>query len=196
VLRAAAALGDRIRLVKLAVNAGTYAARNAGLEAAGGEFAAFQDSDDWSHPRRLELQVRPMLEDRRLVATTSDGLAVTDQLMLSRPGCAAAGSTRRRWCSAATRCSARSAGSTGCARPPTASTSGRIQAAFGARRGAATRRAAARADPAERELAVPLGDQAELDAPGAGRVQLGVPCAGTSGSRTGAASPVRPADGS
>jgi hypothetical protein len=86
VLRAAAALGDRIRLVKLAVNAGTYAARNAGLDAAGGEFAAFQDSDDWSHPRRLELQVRPMLEDRRLVATTSDGLAVTDQLMLSRPG--------------------------------------------------------------------------------------------------------------
>jgi hypothetical protein len=86
ILRAAVALGDRIRLVKLAVNAGTYAARNAGLEAAAGEFAAFQDSDDWSHPRRLELQVRPMLEDRRLVATTSDGLAVTDQLMLSRPG--------------------------------------------------------------------------------------------------------------
>ncbi|WP_433297039.1 glycosyltransferase family 2 protein [Actinoplanes sp. CA-030573] len=86
VLRAAASLGERIRLVKLAVNAGTYAARNAGLEAAGGEFAAFQDSDDWSHPRRLELQVRPMLDDRRLVATTSDGLAVTDQLMLTRPG--------------------------------------------------------------------------------------------------------------
>lgn len=86
VLRAATALGERIRLVKLAVNAGTYAARNAGVEAAGGEFAAFQDSDDWSHPRRLELQVRPMLEDRRLVATTSDGLAVTDQLLLTRPG--------------------------------------------------------------------------------------------------------------
>ncbi|MFD0520413.1 glycosyltransferase family 2 protein [Paractinoplanes durhamensis] len=96
VLRAATALGDRIRLVKLAVNAGTYAARNAGLDAAGGEFAAFQDSDDWSHPRRLELQVTPMLEDRRLVATTSDGLAVTDHLLLNRPGCAAAGSTRRR----------------------------------------------------------------------------------------------------
>jgi hypothetical protein len=86
VLRAATSLGERIRLVKLAVNGGTYAARNAGLDAAGGEFAAFQDSDDWSHPRRLELQVRPMLTDRRLVATTSDGLAVTDDLMLTRPG--------------------------------------------------------------------------------------------------------------
>ncbi|GAA0570810.1 hypothetical protein GCM10010172_64090 [Paractinoplanes ferrugineus] len=86
VLHAATALGDRIRLVKLAVNGGTYAARNAGLDTAGGEFAAFQDSDDWSHPRRLELQVAPMLADRRVVATTSDGLAVTDQLLLTRPG--------------------------------------------------------------------------------------------------------------
>jgi O-antigen biosynthesis protein len=86
VLARAVALGDRIRLVKLARNSGTYAARNAGLDAAGGEFAAFQDSDDWSHPRRLELQVKPLLADRRLVATTSDGLAVTDQLLLTRPG--------------------------------------------------------------------------------------------------------------
>jgi glycosyl transferase family 2 len=86
VLARAVALGERIRLVKLAENSGTYAARNAGLDAAGGEFAAFQDSDDWSHPRRLELQVRPLLADRRLVATTSDGLAVTDQLLLTRPG--------------------------------------------------------------------------------------------------------------
>ena len=86
ILREAVALGDRIRLIKMPVNSGTYAARNAGLDAAGGEFAAFQDSDDWSHPRRLELQVRPLLDDRRLVATTSDGLAVTDQLLCTRPG--------------------------------------------------------------------------------------------------------------
>jgi len=86
VLARAVALGDRIRLVKLTTNSGTYAARNAGLDAAGGEFVAFQDSDDWSHPRRLELQVRPLLADRRLIATTSEGLAVTDQLLLTRPG--------------------------------------------------------------------------------------------------------------
>ncbi len=86
VLAEAAALGDRIRLIRMPVNSGTYAARNAGLAAAGGEFATFQDSDDWSHPRRLELQVRPLLDDRKLVATTSDGLAVTDQLLLTRPG--------------------------------------------------------------------------------------------------------------
>ena len=85
-LARATALGDRIRLVRLAANAGTYAARNAGLDAAAGEFVAFQDSDDWSHPRRLELQVQPLLANRRLVATTSDGLAVTDDLRVSRLG--------------------------------------------------------------------------------------------------------------
>ncbi|MCO8271946.1 glycosyltransferase family 2 protein [Actinoplanes sp. TRM 88003] len=86
VLREAVALGDRIKLIRMPVNVGTYAARNAGLDAAGGEFATFQDSDDWSHPRRVEAQVRPLLDDRRLVATTSDGLAVTDQLLCTRPG--------------------------------------------------------------------------------------------------------------
>jgi hypothetical protein len=85
-LAEAVALSPRIRLVKLADNQGTYAARNVGLDAAGGEFVTFQDSDDWSHPRRLELQVRPLLADRELMATTSDGISVTDDLVLTRPG--------------------------------------------------------------------------------------------------------------
>ncbi|BCJ54695.1 hypothetical protein Asp14428_61700 [Actinoplanes sp. NBRC 14428] len=85
VLHRAVALGPGVRLVRQPYNQGTYAARNAGLDAAEGEFIAFQDSDDWSHPRRLELQVRPMLENSRIVATTTDGLAVTEQLLLTRP---------------------------------------------------------------------------------------------------------------
>ncbi|MFI5931316.1 glycosyltransferase [Actinoplanes sp. NPDC051494] len=85
VLQRALALGPRIRLVKQPVNQGTYAARNAGLDAAEGEFVAFQDSDDWSHPRRIELQVRPMLDSTRVVATTSDGIGVTEDLVLTRP---------------------------------------------------------------------------------------------------------------
>jgi hypothetical protein len=86
VLTRAVALGDRIRLVRLGTNRGTYAARNAGLDAAAGEFVAFQDSDDWSHPRRLELQVEPLLASRRVVATTSDGISVTADLRLTRIG--------------------------------------------------------------------------------------------------------------
>jgi glycosyltransferase involved in cell wall biosynthesis len=86
VLARAVELGGRIRLVKQPVNQGTYAARNAGLDAAEGEFVAFQDSDDWSHPRRLELQVAPLLADRHPVATTSDGLGVSEDLLVTRPG--------------------------------------------------------------------------------------------------------------
>ncbi|GID97467.1 glycosyltransferase [Amorphoplanes digitatis] len=86
VLARAVALGGRILLVRQPVNRGTYEARNAGMDAAEGEFVAFQDSDDWSHPRRLELQIRPLLEDRRLVATASDGIGVTEDLLVTRPG--------------------------------------------------------------------------------------------------------------
>jgi len=85
-LRRAAALGPRIRVLRLPVNGGTYAARNAGLDAAGGEFVTFQDSDDWSHPCRLERQVQPLLAEPRLVATTSDGITVSDELLVGRVG--------------------------------------------------------------------------------------------------------------
>jgi hypothetical protein len=86
VLQRAADLGPRIRVVRQPANGGTYAARNAGVDAAAGEFVTFQDSDDWSHPRRLELQVSPLLGDPQLMATTSDGISVTDDLVTTRPG--------------------------------------------------------------------------------------------------------------
>jgi glycosyltransferase involved in cell wall biosynthesis len=82
----AVALGDRIRLVRQRVAGGPYAARNAGTAAAGGEFVAFQDAGEWSHPRRLELQVAPLLADRGAVATTSDALGVTEELLVGRAG--------------------------------------------------------------------------------------------------------------
>jgi hypothetical protein len=85
-LAAAEDLDPRVRLIRLPVNGGTYAARNAGLEAARGDFVTFQDSDDWSHPRRIELQVQPMLTDPAVVATTSEGISVTDRLVMTRPG--------------------------------------------------------------------------------------------------------------
>ncbi|SDT77628.1 glycosyltransferase [Actinoplanes derwentensis] len=86
ILAAAADLDPRVRLIRLAENGGTYAARNAGVAAARGDFVTFQDSDDWSHPRRIELQMAPMLTDRALLATTSEGISVSDQLVMTRPG--------------------------------------------------------------------------------------------------------------
>ncbi|MEV6347270.1 glycosyltransferase [Actinoplanes sp. NPDC051851] len=86
VLARAEALDPRVRVLRQETNAGTYVARNAGLDAAAGEFVTFQDSDDWSHPRRLELQVAPLLADPGLVASTSDGRRVTPELTLTRLG--------------------------------------------------------------------------------------------------------------
>ena len=67
ILRAAAALDPRVRLIRMVANGGTYVARNAGLDAATGDFVTFQDSDDWSHPLRLERQVAPLLADEAVV---------------------------------------------------------------------------------------------------------------------------------
>ncbi|MFI1989374.1 glycosyltransferase family 2 protein [Actinoplanes sp. NPDC020271] len=86
ILERAVALDRRVRLLRQAANAGTYVARNAGLDAARGPFVTFQDSDDWSHPRRLERQVTPLLRDPEPVATTSDGRRVTEDLTLTRLG--------------------------------------------------------------------------------------------------------------
>src|SRR5690606_5129592 len=47
----------RIRLAFLKRNRGTYFAKNVGLYMARGKYVTFQDSDDWSHPARLRLQL-------------------------------------------------------------------------------------------------------------------------------------------
>jgi glycosyltransferase involved in cell wall biosynthesis len=53
--------GDvRIRLLALARNSGPATARNAGWDAATGDYVAFLDADDAWHPRKIELQHRFM----------------------------------------------------------------------------------------------------------------------------------------
>ncbi|WP_407352681.1 glycosyltransferase [Luteimonas sp. R10] len=80
------ALDPRIRLVRLPLNGGTYLARNAGLRQARGDFVTGQDSDDWSHPRRIELQATELMKNQRLVATTSHALRCDPSLMFGSPG--------------------------------------------------------------------------------------------------------------
>lgn len=59
---------DRIRVEKMPENGGTYVCRNRGLTLARGEFYTGQDDDDWSHPQRLEFQLRQMLDDPNVAA--------------------------------------------------------------------------------------------------------------------------------
>ena len=63
VAEAAAARDPRIRPVRAPRNGGAYAARNVGLGLARGAYVTTHDADDWSHPRKIEAQLRSFLAD-------------------------------------------------------------------------------------------------------------------------------------
>lgn len=77
-VRAWTARDDRVRLIELPRNVGTYAAKLIGMAQASGEFVTCHDSDDWSHPEKLSRQVAPLLADARLVCTVSNYLRMQD----------------------------------------------------------------------------------------------------------------------
>lgn len=74
----------RIRLIPLSRNRGAYAARNAGLAEARGQFVTLHDADDWSHPDRLRLQIEFLLANRGIVGCLSQQARCTPDLRVSR----------------------------------------------------------------------------------------------------------------
>lgn len=85
-LEEVAARDPRIHLIRKAVNGGTYRARNTALRVATGDFCTTLDSDDYLHPQAIEMGVRKLLATPGLVATRCQGVRVTDDLELTRPG--------------------------------------------------------------------------------------------------------------
>lgn len=69
----------RVKYIQLNTNVGTYVAKNIALMRSCGEFVTCHDSDDWSHPLKLEMQVKPLLKNKKLVATTSCWVRLDDQ---------------------------------------------------------------------------------------------------------------------
>lgn len=59
----------RVRPLRMPRNAGAYPARNYGLQQATGAFITTHDADDWSHPQKIEWQLRTFLHNPDLQAT-------------------------------------------------------------------------------------------------------------------------------
>ena len=93
ILAAVERLDPRIRVIRKAVNGGTYRARNTAMRQVRGAYVTFLDSDDWAHPHRLATGVRPMIDQAGVIATRAYGTRVTEDLELTRPGYAAHFST-------------------------------------------------------------------------------------------------------
>lgn len=60
----------RIKVFRSHENQGTYNIRNSLIKKANGKFITFQDSDDWSHPQRIEEQVNFIAKNNISVCST------------------------------------------------------------------------------------------------------------------------------
>lgn len=78
----AAAIDERVRVITMPVNGGSYLGRNEALNQARGRFLTTQDADDWSHPERIADQVRLLLENPMAPASRSDAIRALDDLSM------------------------------------------------------------------------------------------------------------------
>jgi len=69
----------RIRLVKLDRNVGTWQSKNVGLELAQGEYITMHDADDWSHPSKILMQMKPLLSQPKLMCSSSNFVRVQQE---------------------------------------------------------------------------------------------------------------------
>ncbi|SDT47346.1 glycosyltransferase [Microlunatus soli] len=82
ILDEVAALDPRIRVIRNEVRAGGSVRRNEAIRLARGEFVAIQHSCDWSHPRRIEMQVRDLLGTPARWANVVHGATAGDDFSL------------------------------------------------------------------------------------------------------------------
>src|SRR5690606_8132460 len=71
---------NRVKLIRKEVNGGAYPARNLGLKYATGDFIMVHDSDDWSHPQKLEIQMNGYKAAGNAVAVVSHWVRFNEYL--------------------------------------------------------------------------------------------------------------------
>lgn len=75
----------RIQVVHLAENNGPYLARNIAVSRhAAGDYVLIHDDDDWSHPRKIELQVAQLQAEPDFVANMANSVRASDDLRFGR----------------------------------------------------------------------------------------------------------------
>jgi len=79
-IKAWAKKDNRVKAFNLPSNQGAYAARNFALARSRGDFITVHDSDDWSHPQKLELQARALMANKSLKASVSHWIRATEDL--------------------------------------------------------------------------------------------------------------------
>lgn len=75
---------SRVHVIKSSRNIGAYAARNLALSSVSGDVITCHDADDWSHPSKIERQVRHLYQDKAAVASTSSWIRATGDLYFTR----------------------------------------------------------------------------------------------------------------
>lgn len=74
----------RIKYIRMDQNGGAYIARNRGLDIATGDLITIHDADDWSHPSKLEIQARFLLECPTILGCTSEQARCSDELIFTK----------------------------------------------------------------------------------------------------------------
>jgi glycosyltransferase involved in cell wall biosynthesis len=75
----------RVKLISLETNRGAYTARNTALSCAKGEWVMTHDTDDWSHPQKIEYLVKTVLEDEKAYAVMAHWFRVDPNIDLVGP---------------------------------------------------------------------------------------------------------------
>lgn len=74
----------RIKVIRMEKNGGAYIARNHGLDIATGKFVTLHDADDWSHPLKIEKQVRYLESNPSAMACLSQQARAREDLIFQQ----------------------------------------------------------------------------------------------------------------
>lgn len=76
--------GDDVQLILQDENLGAYPARNRALKVVSGDFVTVHDDDDWSHPEKIEIQAKHLLENEAVPANMSRHARASEDLTFTR----------------------------------------------------------------------------------------------------------------